>query len=76
MATQTHYRMELNNVLQQRDGSTSALTWEAFSTGPLHDPTWTYIAYIKGVEYGRGQGRGKDIAKELAAQRALIALRG
>ena len=36
--------MQLNNYLQANGGA-RLLTWELFQTGPLHQPSWTAIAY-------------------------------
>ncbi|KDQ63040.1 hypothetical protein JAAARDRAFT_146954 [Jaapia argillacea MUCL 33604] len=65
--------MELNNWLQAR-GETHYLTWEEHWVGPLHKPTWTYVAYYKGVQYGVGTAGNKDVAKEVAAGQVLSAL--
>ncbi|OAX32692.1 hypothetical protein K503DRAFT_701652 [Rhizopogon vinicolor AM-OR11-026] len=71
------YRMELNNLLQRRYGASAAnhFRWESFRTGTDHFPTWTFIAYVDGIEYGRGCGRDQGTAKEIAAEGALSQLR-
>jgi hypothetical protein len=40
-------RLGLNNLLQQRYGSSAAnhLRWEFFKDGADHEATWTFIAY-------------------------------
>ncbi len=38
--------MQLNNYLQANGGA-RLLTWELFQSGPLHQPSWTAIAYSK-----------------------------
>lgn len=68
-----HQRMKLNNVLQQYR-TLGSLTWEEIQQGPLHDPTWTAIAYLNEIEWGRGTGRSRGAAKEQAAGRVLAAL--
>ncbi|EGN94532.1 hypothetical protein SERLA73DRAFT_126018 [Serpula lacrymans var. lacrymans S7.3] len=68
--------MTLNNLLQQIYGpqATAVLTWECDPRGPSHNEVWTCVAKIKGIEYGRGEGRSKDAGKELAAKIALVNL--
>lgn len=36
--------MQLNNYLQANGGA-RLLTWEVYQSGPLHQPSWTAIAY-------------------------------
>jgi ribonuclease-3 len=43
--------------------------------GPPHDRTFTIIAAIDGAEIGRGSGRSKKDAEQLAAQAALESMR-
>lgn len=71
-------RLGLNNLLQQRYGSSAAnhLRWEFFKDGADHEATWTFIAYIDDIEYGRGSGSDKGTAKETAAGVALRQLQG
>jgi len=73
MVESHHWRMQLNNYLQS-NGGVNILTWEVYSVGPLHRPTWTAIAYIRGVEYGRSTGASQGAVKEEAARQALLAL--
>ncbi|KAJ3559003.1 hypothetical protein NM688_g611 [Phlebia brevispora] len=68
-----HKRMQLNNLLQRSYG-THALTWATNQTGPQHSTPWTAVAYINGVEYGRGSGWTQGDAKEQAAGLAYPAL--
>ncbi|KAI0745103.1 hypothetical protein C8Q76DRAFT_606149 [Earliella scabrosa] len=67
------WRMQLNNYLQA-NGGVRLLTWEVYQTGPLHQPSWTAIAYIRGVEYGRAYGPSQSVVKEEAARQTLNAL--
>ncbi|OSX66567.1 hypothetical protein POSPLADRAFT_1133052, partial [Postia placenta MAD-698-R-SB12] len=69
-----HWRMQLNNWLQNRYRSTDLLTWNTSPSGQRHNAVWTAVAYINGVEYGRGTGPSQGAAKEVAAQKALDAL--
>ncbi|KAI0785300.1 hypothetical protein BC629DRAFT_1440418 [Irpex lacteus] len=64
-----HSRLQLNNLLQRSYG-TGALQWQCYQTGPQHISPWIAIAYINGVEYGRGQGHTQGAAKEQAAAAA------
>lgn len=38
------WRMQLNNYLQA-NGGVRLLSWEVYQSGPLHQPSWTAIAY-------------------------------
>ncbi|KAG1771289.1 hypothetical protein EDD22DRAFT_864216 [Suillus occidentalis] len=71
-------RLGLNNLLQQRYGSSAAnhMRWEFFQGGAQHETIWTCIAYIDDIEYGRGSGSDKGTAKEIAAGVALRQLQG
>jgi len=86
------HRMNLNNYLQRRFGSTQGLRLEELSTGLQHAQRWTITIFcglfpnffltsrlidrflVRDVEYGRGEGRSKTAATELASERALNAL--
>ncbi|KAI0094496.1 hypothetical protein BDY19DRAFT_988332 [Irpex rosettiformis] len=68
-----HWRLQLNNLLQRSYG-TAALRWECQQFGPQHTAPWTVVAYINGVEYGRGQGHTQGDAKERAANMAYSGL--
>jgi len=71
-----HPRMHLNNWLQGRYGSTRYLTWDAVQVGPQHSGYWMVTAYLNNIEYGRGSGVTRGEAADMAAEQALIALRG
>ncbi|KAG2155677.1 hypothetical protein DEU56DRAFT_318709 [Suillus clintonianus] len=77
MSNATENRLGLNNLLQQRYGANVAahLRWESVRNGTDHNPTWTLIVYVDGIEYGRGSGSDKVIAKEMASGVALGQLR-
>ncbi|TFK53660.1 hypothetical protein OE88DRAFT_1733552 [Heliocybe sulcata] len=65
--------MRLNNVLASIL-KTRKLTWDDDCRGPLHAPTWTSIAYLNNVEWGRGTGPNRGAAREEAAKTVLEAL--
>ncbi|EIW63167.1 uncharacterized protein TRAVEDRAFT_141867 [Trametes versicolor FP-101664 SS1] len=73
MASIDHWRMRLNNYLQA-NGGVHLLGWDVFQSGPLHQPMWTAIAYIRGVEYGRSCGPSQYAVREEAARQTLAAL--
>ncbi|KAG2076780.1 hypothetical protein BDR04DRAFT_1148508 [Suillus decipiens] len=77
MSNAEQNRLELNNLLQQRYGPSAAthLRWESVKIGADNNPTWTFIAFIDSIEYGRGSGGSKGSAKEVAAGVALMQLR-
>ncbi|KZP06733.1 hypothetical protein FIBSPDRAFT_966192 [Athelia psychrophila] len=70
----TQYRMNLNNFLQERFGSTQNLTWERQQVGPQHAGQWIVVAFFKGVEYGRGAAGISAAAEEAAAYQVLLNL--
>ena len=43
-------------------------------TGPDHDRRFKAVVYVKGVEYGAGEGRSKKESEQDAAREALEAL--
>ncbi|KAH9858520.1 hypothetical protein C2E23DRAFT_864436 [Lenzites betulinus] len=75
MASADHWRMRLNNYLQA-NGGVHMLTWDICQSGPLHQPMWTAIAYIRGVEYGRAFGTSQNAVREEASRQTLAALQG
>ncbi|KAF9652935.1 hypothetical protein BDM02DRAFT_3108587 [Thelephora ganbajun] len=71
MSSPNHYRMQLNNLLQA-NGGTGRLHWgEPIKGGFEHSPTWTVIASLDGMEYGRGTRGTLGAAKEEAARQVL-----
>ncbi|KIY72589.1 hypothetical protein CYLTODRAFT_486235 [Cylindrobasidium torrendii FP15055 ss-10] len=74
MPPKTDGTVGLNNYLQAL-GRPAALNWLETQAGPEQAPTWTCIAKIDGVEYGRGQGGRKFIARDAASDQALARLR-
>ncbi|KAI8975900.1 hypothetical protein BD414DRAFT_497264 [Trametes punicea] len=75
MTAYNHWRMELNNYLQAH-GGVHLLSWDVFTSGPAHQPMWTAIVYIRGIEYARVFGTSQNAVKEEAARQALAALMG
>ncbi|KAJ3483497.1 hypothetical protein NLI96_g6279 [Meripilus lineatus] len=67
------HRMKLNNYLQNHGGK-ERLTWKEETAGPQSGVSWTMIAYIDGVEHGRGTETSKGKAKEIACEQAYKAL--
>ncbi|KAF8167452.1 hypothetical protein B0H34DRAFT_854391 [Crassisporium funariophilum] len=70
----TNYVTNLNNFLQARKQS-HLLAWTESSVGPSSDIIWTIDAKIGGEIKGTGSGISKSDARQLAAKRALEALR-
>ncbi|KAH9920090.1 uncharacterized protein B0H18DRAFT_1122184 [Fomitopsis serialis] len=69
----SEYRLRLNNYLQANP-AVGPLTRQESSEGPSSNATWTVVAFLKGVEYGRGVARTKAEATEIAAERVLTEL--
>lgn len=67
-ASREHWRQRLNNLLQISYG-VSALNWEdqQHSSEGTHR-YWESVAFIRGIEYGRGTGHRVGDAHEAAAQ--------
>jgi ribonuclease-3 len=70
--------VDFKSALQERLARRGALvSYEVVSEeGPPHDRTFTVAAQITGDEIGRGSGRSKKDAEQLAAQAALEAMTG
>ncbi|TFK53659.1 hypothetical protein OE88DRAFT_1268076 [Heliocybe sulcata] len=66
------WKMMLNNKIAQRE-IMGRLEYETTSKGPKHDQTWTSIARLNGIEYGRGTGRTKLAAENAASYRVCEA---
>ncbi|NLA57036.1 MAG: ribonuclease III [Corynebacterium humireducens] len=49
--------------------------YEATSTGPEHDLTFSALVTVNGVELGRGVGPSKKIAEQASAREAYLALK-
>ncbi|KAF8634873.1 hypothetical protein AX15_000628 [Amanita polypyramis BW_CC] len=62
-----------NQVATQRG---YVISWQAESTGPPHQPTWTVRCCLNGVEKGRGTGRSQKMAKEDAIRQAWTVMSG
>lgn len=68
------YKTELQELVQRKSGSTIA--YELIGeTGPDHNKTFTFRVSINGAAAGEGSGRTKKEAEQLAARRALEALK-
>ncbi|KZT72936.1 hypothetical protein DAEQUDRAFT_762733 [Daedalea quercina L-15889] len=70
MANEPEGTNALNHYLQTRDKA-NLLSWDESQQGPRHEPTWTCICKIDGIEYGRGTGQSKQAARAAAAALAL-----
>jgi len=55
--------------------SFSAPKYETEGEGPEHEKTFTAVVVVDGRVRGRGTGRTKKAAEQMAAERALIDLR-
>jgi ribonuclease-3 len=67
------YKTVLQEDLARRDRS---VTYELVETsGPAHRRTFTSVATVAGREIGRGSGSSKKESEQLAARRALEAIR-
>ncbi|EIN08487.1 hypothetical protein PUNSTDRAFT_120822 [Punctularia strigosozonata HHB-11173 SS5] len=66
---------QLYEYMQQRDGHTANLKWEADRTGPDHAPQWIANWYVDGEAHGRGEGSTKKAAQDFAARETLRMLR-
>jgi len=61
----------LNQTAVQRG---IAISYDAASIGPPHQPTWTVTCMLNGIERGRGVGKSQKVAKEDAARQSFSAL--
>jgi len=76
LATETRidFKSALQELLARR---ATAVTYEVITEiGPPHERTFEVAAIVDEAEAGRGSGRSKKAAEQLAAQRALEALGG
>jgi len=65
-----NYKSALQEILQK--GSASLPVYEVVSvSGPDHDRRYTVAVYVKGEEWGRGEGKNKKEAEMEAARAAL-----
>jgi len=71
-----NHRLALNNYLQHIYKDQTILYWQTQQLGPEHQGLWEVIVFIDHVEYGRATASSVGHAKEVAAHRALAALRG
>jgi ribonuclease III len=73
LADALEHPVDFKSALQERLARRGALvSYSVISEhGPPHDRTFSIVAEIDGVEIGRGSGRSKKDAEQLAAQAAL-----
>jgi len=78
LAEALEHPVDFKSALQERLARRGALvSYEVVSEdGPPHDRTFTIVAQIGADEIGRGSGRSKKDAEQLAAQAALEAMGG
>jgi ribonuclease-3 len=76
LADALEHPVDYKSALQERLARRGTLVSYAVVSehGPPHDRTFLIVATIDGVEIGRGQGRSKKDAEQLAAQAALEAM--
>lgn len=68
------HKTELQELVQQKSGS--SIAYELIGeSGPDHNKTFTFRVSINGVAAGEGSGKTKKEAEQMAACRALEALR-
>ena len=70
----TDYKTCLQELVQRQ--SNQVITYRlAEETGPDHDKTFTFEVLINGAVSGRGSGKTKKEAEQMAASRALENIR-
>ena len=70
----TDYKTRLQELVQRQ--SNQVITYRlAEETGPDHDKTFTFEVLINGAVSGRGSGKTKKEAEQMAASRALENIR-
>ncbi|KAJ6460145.1 hypothetical protein C8R47DRAFT_128781 [Mycena vitilis] len=67
------YRATLNDTVGDAWGRLIGYS-ESRTRGPRNSQQWNAIAYIDGIECGRGSGSTKASARESAARKALVAV--
>ncbi|KAG8694145.1 hypothetical protein FRC08_008676 [Ceratobasidium sp. 394] len=65
--------LRLHNELQFQ-GRAPRFEWQESSEGPLHDCMWISVLRVDGQVMGTGQGRRKQVARDIAAGHALTHL--
>ena len=69
------YKTELQELVQRK--ANRHIAYELIGeSGPDHDKTFTFEVLINGVSSGRGSGKTKKEAEQMAARRALENLQG
>ncbi len=69
------YKTQLQELVQRR--SNQVISYELLEeTGPDHDKTFTFEVLINGTVSGRGSGKTKKEAEQMAARAALENLQG
>ncbi|MGH2981548.1 MAG: ribonuclease III family protein [Solirubrobacterales bacterium] len=72
--TRVDFKSALQELLARRG---ARITYEVISeAGPPHDRTFEVGAMLEGEQVGRGEGRSKKIAEQVAAEQALRRLGG
>ncbi|THH28666.1 hypothetical protein EUX98_g5515 [Antrodiella citrinella] len=68
----TKWRLRLNNLVQNKSRySHTDVAWSnPQQIGPSNNCHWLVAVYIRGVEFGRGQERNVNLAREVAAYNA------
>jgi ribonuclease III len=70
-------RLDYKTVLQELTSRThdAAPVYNVTSTGPDHNRTFEAVVWVRGREMGRGTGRSKKAAEQMAAASAFEALK-
>lgn len=77
VASATGRHQDWKTTLQERlaERKLEMPIYEASSTGPEHDQTFTAVVFVQGQKLGEGQGTNKKLAEQAAAHVAVNALR-
>ena len=72
--TRVDYKTKLQEIVQQKEDFDIRYT-VIKETGPDHDKIYTISVYINGSSMGRGTGKSKKEAEQLAAKEAIEAIK-